>query len=191
MYTDELYKRSMGMRYDPERARLEAANGTAGYTGEPDRGNGFELDASDLYVQTSETSANASRLQEIELELALLFDIRELTTEEIERQLLLEAEKVVRLENEVDELLAADPARAQKLKDLFMSQLIERAEAGEPVDAEMFVESDELASVITEQHPGLDADGLVRVAETMQALIRAQLVLERHIDSNDELAFAA
>lgn len=190
MYSDQLYKRSLGMSYDPELLRREVDNGVSGYTGDVDRSNGFELQPSDLYVETVPVSDNAYRLQEIEFELAGLLDQAELNDEDIEQLLLLEAEKVVRLEAEVEELLAEEPQRAQALKDLFMTRLMERAQAGQPIDAEMFAESGELADVIAEQYPDRDAAGLVEIAERMEALIIAQLTLEQHIDSNDKLVLA-
>lgn len=190
MYTDELYKRSLGMSYDFERAQREVANGVAGYTGDFDRSNGFEPIDADLHIEGVRGSENAFRIQEIEIELAELLDKRQVTVEDVEKQLLLEAEKVVRLEAEVESLLQQDSIRAEALKDLFMTQLMSRAEAGQPIDAEMFAEFDELAVTIAEQNPELDADGLLRVADAMEALIVAQLTLEQHIETDQELAFA-
>lgn len=187
MNSDQLYRRSLGMRYDPDMLRRELANGVSGYTGDFDRSNGFERSPSDLYMVVSETTENGTRLQEIEFELAALLDQRELGVEDVEQLLLLEAEKVVRLEAEVEELLSDDPERALALKDLFMTRLMQRAEAGQPIDAEMFAESDELASLIAQQYPEHDSAGLVEVAERMEELIIAQLRLEQHIDSNDDL----
>lgn len=189
MYSDQLYKRSLGMRYDPDALQREIANGVTGYTGDFDRSNGFEQVASDLFVETMPGSDNEIRLQEIEFELAALLDQREISNEEVEQLLLLEAEKVVRLEAEVEELLADEPRRAGALKDIFMTRLMERAEAGQPIDAEMFTESGELADLIAEQYPERDSAGLVEIAERMEALIIAQLTLEQHIDSDKELTF--
>ena len=189
MYSDQLYKRSLGMRYDPDALQREIANGVSGYTGKADHSNGFELAPSDLYVETVHASDNAQRLQEIEFELASMLSQHEISNEEVEQLLLLEAEKVVRLEAEVEELLAGDSQRAGALKDIFMTRLMERAEAGQPIDAEMFAESGELAEHIAEQYPGHDSAGLVEIAERMEALIVAQLTLEQHIDSSEDLAF--
>jgi len=44
MYTDEVYNRSMGLRYDPARIHHEVDNGVVGYDGELDRHNGLEND---------------------------------------------------------------------------------------------------------------------------------------------------
>ena len=189
MYSDQVYKRSLGMRYDADALRREIASGVAGYTGDFDRTNGFEQTASDLYVETAPASESEIRLQEIEFELAGLLNESILTDETVEQVLLLEAEKVVRLEEQVEELLAGDSVRAQALKDLFMTRLIERAEAGQPVDGEMFAESDELATHIATQYPEQSSADLVEIAERMEALIVAQLTLEQHIDS-DELSAA-
>jgi hypothetical protein len=191
MENDHLYKRSLGQRYDPERLHVEVENGLAGHDGLLDRVNGFEQTPSDLFIETAVPDENGFRLQEIEYELSELLSEKEPSVETIERLLLLEAEKVVRLEAEVEALLHDNPLRGQALRDLFMTQLMDRAEAGQPVDAEMFHESDALAQTIIEQHPELDAHGLLEVAQRMEALIMAQLTLERHIDTSDELAFAS
>jgi len=174
MISDEIYNRSMGFRFDPDRLRDQLANGTSGHDDELDRSNGMALDASDLYIESSRADENTYRLQEIEFELASLLNQDALSNETAQDLALLEAETIIRLGEWSEGLIAEDSESAIVLRDLFATQLIERAEAGQPVDAEMFVELDKLAYEIAAQNSHLDTEGFIELYESMEALIKAQ-----------------
>lgn len=186
MITDEIYNRSMGYRFDPDRLHEQLANGTAGYDDEFDRDNGMTLDASDLYIESSSADENTYRLQEIEFELATLLNNDVISNETAQELVLLEAEKIIRLGKWTEGLMAEDPESATVLRDLFATQLMERAEAGQPVDAEMFVELDKLAYEIAAQNSHLDTEGFIELYESMEALIKAQLVLDTYVTASED-----
>lgn len=177
MHTDEMYNRTMGYHYDPERLHTQLGGGTAGQDGKFDRENGFTLTGSDLYIETS-TDQSTYRLQEIEFEVASIFESREISHEMAQELVLLETEKIIRLGTKTQELMARDPESMTVLRDLFTTHLMDRAEAGAPVDAEMFIELDKLACEIARQNDHLDTAGFIELYENMEALIRAQLVID-------------
>lgn len=189
MNTDEIYKRSLGMRYDAERLQREVANGITGCDGEFDRSNGFN-EHEDLVVEVpeqyryfgySDMDINDERLVRISHELKKIEWRGEWSVEDSERYILLEAERAVRLEQRVIETLRSDPACGELLQVLLVDELMERLHAGEPVDELMFEEARDLAQEIASQHSTLDSEHVLELFDTMQDAIHAQRDLEQSL----------
>lgn len=198
MYTDEIYKRSMGMRYNPDRLRAQVANGMSGYDGGLDRSNGMELSSADLYLEASE-DIRGVRLQEIEYELYEHLKEPHPTDEAVETVLMLEVEKTMIKEEIAIEVVTNNPLdterlmheleslnndRAEAIKDYLTTNLMEHGAKGAPVDAEMYEEARLLGEFIADANPGETPEGLVEVAKAMKAAIIAR------IDLNHALSIA-
>lgn len=168
---DQLYRRSMGFRYDPEALEREIASGYAVRA----RTEPTEDDpptASDLIVMEIDGSENDLRLQDIEFELA-----QGITPAE---RAVLEAEKVVRLEQRrLDQLAEEHPRSANALQDWLMNEMQRLVVADVPIDDEMLAEAEILDEIIAEVRAETDDDEpLIRIAEVMRNLIAARKALE-------------
>lgn len=178
---DQLYRRSMGFRYDPELLKREIANGySVGHTAAPELAqheNGFAMDESDLFIQ-AEGSENAIRLQEIEYELAF-------ETSDDERAVL-EAEKIVRLEQRrLDELAEQHPRYADALQEWLETEMQHLIETNVPIDDEMLAEAEILDQIIAETREEQEDQPLIKIAKVMKDVIEAQHQLEEvrsHVD---------
>lgn len=193
MNQDHLYNRAMGLRYDPERVRRAVASGVVGYDGPLDRSNGFELEASDLYLESVDDGRNY-RLQEIEFELYERFRDPTPSEESIEAVLMLEVEKTMLKEEIAIEVVANNPLdterlmaeleklhndRAEALKDYLVVNLMEKGMNGAPVDEEMYKEAELLGQFIAEANPDKTPEGLVQVAKAMKEAIAARIELNQ------------
>ena len=173
---DQLYRRSLGLRYDPELARREIANG---YSVGHDRTeqfdpseSGFELNPSDLYMGEVSGTVNAQRLQEIEYELSMEF----ISDDE---RAVLEAEKVVRLEQRrLDELAQEHPKYAGAVQEWLEREMTNLIESNVPIDDEMLVEAEILDQIIAEANEENEEQPLLKIAQVMKEVIEAQHVLQ-------------
>lgn len=189
---DPVYKASLGYPVDAEERAFDIESGTSGYTEPLDRENGFELSADDLYIEAHEVVAidpREARIQEINFEIYTLSFEVEPTDQSIEDMLLLEVEKTMLAEeiayelvsnNPIDterlmnELTKLDTERAEGVKDYLVTSLMEHGENGAPVDAEMYNEAAILGQYIADANPETTSEGLVAIAEAMQAAIAAR-----------------
>ena len=173
---DQLYRRSLGLRYDPELLRREIANGySVGHDKSepftPDE-PGFELSPSDLYMGEMTGTVNAQRLQEIEYELSLDY-IND------DDRALLEAEKVVRLEQRrLDELAQEHPKYAEAVQEWLEREMTHLIESNVPIDDEMLVEAEILDQLIAEANEEREDQPLLKIAEVMKEVIEAQHVFK-------------
>lgn len=176
---EQFDRRSDGSPYDEELASRAAANGIGSPSGEqpPAKDNPYNTeDGSDLMLVASpEANLNDVRLQDIEAEIFMLKQQGELTKEEADDYALLEAEKIVRLEQRrLDEITEQYSFHADALKAWMLSEIAIRQENGEQINDEMHTEAEILDALLEEIKEDGEDDHFTEVAMAMQSTLVAQ-----------------
>lgn len=140
----EIYKRSLGFTYDEATLRRELDAGTAGY-------------------DTTSASVLTKPLDVAEMNEYL---VREALAD-IETEFFL-AEEAMR------EVAIEHPKYTWHVGQILSERLDEMKEQGHPVDAEMYIESQQLADEIVAANPDKNAEELSQIVTTMVELIQAE-----------------
>lgn len=140
----EIYKRSMGLTYNPDALRHELDNGTAGY----------DTSSVDTIARPLDTAhIDEYRMLESFADIETEFFIAE------------EAMRDVAIEH---------PKYTWHVGQILSERLDEMKEHGHPVDAEMYIEAQQLAEEIVTANPDKNAEELSQIVTTMVGMIQAE-----------------
>ena len=144
----EIYKRSLGQTYDPDALRRELDNGTAGY------------DTSVIDTPTRPLDTAAVSEYRVREELA-----------DIESEFFME---LCLAEDAMAEVAIEHPQYTWHVGQILSERLDVMKQQGHPVDAEMYIEAQQLADEIVAANPDKDADELSQVVTAMVEMIQAE-----------------
>ncbi|MES2876291.1 MAG: hypothetical protein V4678_02350 [Patescibacteria group bacterium] len=168
----EIYNRSMGLTFNPDALAHELGNGTAGYDTtleEP-----VYLGASDLMLPAADTYIDELYNERMQWNMVEATN-GELSSDERADVVLLETEIVFReYEQRMAEVAVEHPKYTWHVGQILSKRLDEMKQQGHPVDAEMYVEAQDLASEIVAANPEKDAEELSQVVTTMVEMIQAE-----------------
>ena len=172
----EIYKRSLGMTFNPRALELELANGTAGYEVVTD-----EIITDDLSIDVRELS----RVEQLRSELMEwhMYEVANGGLDEADRAevVLIETEIVFReYEEKMTELAIEHPRYSGHVGKILTDRLDALAAFGHQVDPEMYVEAQELAEEIVAANPEKNAQELSQIVETMVGMIQAEYKMRQH-----------
>lgn len=168
----EIYKRSMGLTYDPDALRHELNNGTAGY----DTGYEETITSDDYGLSIPAPSTLIDSLRNERMQWNMIEATNGgLTAEERDEVVLLETEIIYReYEQKMSEIVIEHPKYTWHVGQILVERLDEMKEHGHPVDAEMYIEAQHLAEEIVAANPDKDAEELSQIVTTMVGMIQAE-----------------
>jgi len=165
----EIYKRSLGMTYDRRALDIELGGGTSGYDPQP-----IETVGDDLRIDTPATQLDALRNERMQWNMVEAVS-GGLSDDELAERTLLDAEIVLReYEEKMAEVVTIHPKYTWHVGQILIDRLDAMKAQGHPVDAEMYIEAQDLADEIVAANPDKDAGELTEVVETMVAMVQAE-----------------
>lgn len=171
----EVYKRSLGMTYNPRALEVELGGGTSGYDLQP-----VEVIEDDLRIETPTSQLDTLRNERMQWNMVEAVN-GGLSEDELAERTLLEAEIVLReYEEKMAEIVTVHPKYTWHVGQIIIDRLDVMKAQGHPVDAEMYIEAQELADEIVASNPDKNAEELGQIVEIMVGMIQAEYQVRKY-----------
>ncbi len=165
----EIHNRTMGFAYDEDRLQRELGGGTSGYDVQPD-----ELLGNDLSIGAPATQLDNLKNERMQWNMIEALN-GGLSDFELAERTLLEAEIIMHeYEEKMSEVAIEHPIYTWHVGKILSDRLDTKKAQGHPVDAEMYLEAQELAEEIVAANPDKNPEELSQIVTTMVNMIQAE-----------------